>query len=635
MQISTVAEPTRPRILVVEDEAIIARDIAAILAEADFEVIGICSKGEDALLRASQSAPDLLLTDIKLQGSMDGIEVAARLRREQDIPAIFITAFSSGDLFERSKSAQPLGYLLKPVTPADLTRSVEVALYKHQMEARLRESEERYRTIFDNAGDAIFIHDRNGRFVEVNLVACSRLGYTRQDLLQMGPQDILPRNGAAPQPPSFDELAGRDLPAFETVHVAKDGSLIPVEITSRLIDYGDEPAVLSMVRDISERKRAEQIARQAERYRAVADLASGIAHNFNNLLQVVMGNANLSLMHLRSGSFSDLSRNLSEIVEHSLFGAETVRRLQGFAGIRKEDGAQPIEIIRIGELIDQAVEVTKPFCKDGAARNGNEIRISARHDPNCVVKGRKSDLFEVLVNLIKNAAEAMHESGEIRIDCRCDGDHVTVEVQDTGQGIAPQDMGRLFTPFFTTKVEAGAGLGLATSRRIVRDHDGEIYADSILGAGSTFTIRLPAAALIPPEASPPVQGETPSRSLRILLIDDVKAVLDSLKEGLETFGHTVYTALSGRDGLALLEERQVDVVICDLAMPHMNGWEVAKAVHALAQERNEPQPVFFILTGLGGSRREADEVALAAVTDVLEKPVKLTSLLDRIYQGLD
>jgi CheY-like chemotaxis protein len=385
----------------------------------------------------------------------------------------------------------------------------------------------------------------------------------------------------------------------------------------------------SVLSDISERKKSEEVMRQVDRFHAIADLTSGIAHNFNNLIQIVIGNATLGLMNLQFGNVAEVKESLQQIVESAKFGAETVVRLNTYARGSSEDETATIEIFDLSDLVTQAVEMSKPWWKSEPEKHGIGISLRMRLTEGCLIRGRKNEMFEVLVNLIRNAVAALPEGGDIDIVTGITDRSVVLEVKDTGIGISEDNLKRLFTPFFSTSPETGRGLGLATCRRIVDGHGGTILAASLEKQGSTFTITLPLVSE-KPLTREPAKPSGHHDAHTILVVDDREATVKMLKAGLGRFGHTVFTALSGREAITILKQKRMDVVICDLGMPDMNGWQVGKKVKDMFREKGIPKPAFVIFTGWENQRRDRDRIVEAGVDAVIQKPVDIAKLLTTI-----
>ncbi|MFH1116040.1 MAG: PAS domain S-box protein [Pseudomonadota bacterium] len=398
-------------------------------------------------------------------------------------------------------------------------------------------------------------------------------------------------------------------------------------------DLGRTVRTYGVNQDITQRKRLEQMELQSGRLQALADLAGGVAHNFNNLLQVVIGNLELTLMYLESGNYFNARDTLEKVLERSRSGAETVQRLQSFAGIRDRSRLSEKGVFDLSGVVRQALEMSTAWWKTIPEKQGIEVSLDADLQEGCLVRCEKNELTEMAVNLIRNATDALPRGGTIKAKTYVQGDQVVFEIRDTGIGISEENLKRLFNPFFTTKASPGSGLGLATSRKIIEDYGGNILVESAEGQGTTFTILLPAASRLGEEPEP--GKEAPCPGMTILVIDDMEAVLDVMKAGLARSGHTVVTADSGRRGLEIFEKNPLDLVICDLGMRGMNGWEVGKRIRASCEERHIAKPRFILLTGWAGQENEREKMTECGVDAVAVKPIDTGKILTLIGEICD
>ncbi len=384
-------------------------------------------------------------------------------------------------------------------------------------------------------------------------------------------------------------------------------------------------------KEIVDRKKAEDLWIQSERLKVIGELASGTAHNFNNTLQIILSGAQVALLNIESGNYAKATEALGRVIQSAGFGAETVRRLQSFTSIRDEQGTVTHEVFDVCDVVRPAVELTKAWWKTLPEKQGIGVNLQLLLGDKCPISGKKDEIFEVVVNLIKNAAEALPHGGLIEVKCRAEDDKVIFHVRDTGKGISTDMLGRLFIPFSTTKVTAGAGLGLATAQAIVKSHGGDISVQTAEGKGSIFTVTLPKAGELPKEPAT-VSSPLEKGPLNILVIDDFEEVVDLLAEGLSLFNHTVYKALSGQEGLEIFMREAVDVVICDLGMPDMTGWDVSAKVMRLCNDRGVPKTPFALLTGWGDQIKETEKMRSAGVDRIITKPVDILQTMDAINQ---
>jgi signal transduction histidine kinase/CheY-like chemotaxis protein len=376
---------------------------------------------------------------------------------------------------------------------------------------------------------------------------------------------------------------------------------------------------------------------QAEKMRALGELAGGMAHDFNNSLCGVLGFLELAL------SRSDLSKPARNYLESArtctLDAAATVSRVQNFARWQRNELA--VQLVDLNELARQTVELTRPKWESLTHARGSPITVEVVTEATTWVTGSAAELREVLTNLVFNAVDAMPHGGRLRVRTWSTGTDVFLSVQDTGVGMSDLVRQRLFEPFFTTKGERGTGLGLSVTFGIVQRYGGEILVESLVGQGTTMCVRIPsprAGASVAPaadvSAAPskpftplasingsggPVPG-VPPRSLRILVIEDEESVRRFLAAGLTQLGHRPHLAADGQEGLAAFAAESFDVVLTDLGLPGMSGEEVARTV-----SRHSPQLPVILLTGWSDQLRD-DSQPLEGVRQVLGKPVTLQTL---------
>ena len=247
----------RKKILIVEDERIIAEDIKSALLSFDYEVLGICSSGELALEKLKSITPDLIMMDIMLEGELDGIQTSEIILKEKNIPIIYLTAYADEATLERAKLTTPYGYLLKPFEDRELNASVEMTFYRHDMEIKLERSEKRFRGLFEQSNDAIFIHNADGQIINANKKACELLGYYFQQLTAMQLSSFIPEHRLIYTLEKFQQIKETKAISFETQFKKESGHIIDVDISMSYI-YADENLIQCIVRDITDKKKAER-----------------------------------------------------------------------------------------------------------------------------------------------------------------------------------------------------------------------------------------------------------------------------------------------------------------------------------------------------------------------------------------
>lgn len=364
---------------------------------------------------------------------------------------------------------------------------------------------------------------------------------------------------------------------------------------------------------IDEQRRIREQFSQIEKMSALGELASGVAHDFNNTLAGILGRAQLLL---ETEDAAKIDKGLNIIIKTAKDGAKTVKRIQDFARQRRDHDFQPVDVRQL--LLDVG-EITRPRWKNRAEAANIYINLNLECEAGVLVMGDESELREVLVNLVFNAVDAMPCGGTLTLAAKVLASNVEISCRDTGTGMTEETRLRIFDPFFTTKDQLGMGLGLAVSYGIIRRHEGSVDVESTVDVGTNFRIRLPVAkrpvqtnairGLLMPDATPVKSGQT-----RILIVDDEESVRDLLRDILEKEGCQAIVAEGGRQALSLFENGNFDAVFTDVGMPDMNGWELSRAV----RERDHQIPV-AVITGWGEAVGSQDRQA-AQVDWVVAKP---------------
>lgn len=370
---------------------------------------------------------------------------------------------------------------------------------------------------------------------------------------------------------------------------------------------------------ITEQERIRDQFSQMEKLSALGELASGVAHDFNNTLAGILGRAQLLQ---RTGDPEKIKRGLDIIIKTAEDGAKTVKRIQDFARQRRDHN---FELVSIDQILLDASEITRPRWKNCAEASNIHITLDLQIGSNAMVMGDDSELREVLVNMVFNAVDAMPEGGTLSLVSRTVGESVIVTVVDTGVGMYPEVRSKIFDPFFTTKGKAGLGLGLAVSFGIIRRHGGTIEVESQYGKGSEFRVTLPLSKIVENSVKPVVtlEPEVPAtieplpikqELTRILVVDDEDFVRDLLGEILEGEHCEVYLAEDGSQALSLFREHEFDGVFTDVGMPGMSGWELAREIRVV----NKTVPI-AVITGWGEAVGSHEKKA-AGVDWVVAKP---------------
>ncbi|HVS81120.1 MAG TPA: ATP-binding protein [Pyrinomonadaceae bacterium] len=382
-----------------------------------------------------------------------------------------------------------------------------------------------------------------------------------------------------------------------------------------------ERHVAELSQYIAEQERILEKFAQIEKLSAVGELASGVAHDFNNTLAGILGRAQLLQAH--SNDAKEVERGLNIIIKTAKDGAHSVKRIQDFARQRRD---RDFELIAVDQLLSDVSEITRPRWKNRAEAADVYINLDLCVTTTAMVMGDASELREVLVNIVFNAIDALPNGGRITLSASEIDGQVEIRVTDSGTGMTEDVRSRIFDPFFTTKGKGGMGLGLAVSYGIICRHEGSLEVESELGRGTSFVIKLAVARQSAP-AQPSESSVQPAAlavpvAARVLVVDDEDYVRELLRDILDSLGHQVVEAEDGFKALELFDSQAFDAVFTDISMPGMSGWELAR----LIRERNSEIPL-AILSGWGEAI-SSDEQKAAKVNWIVAKPF----LIERIAE---
>jgi PAS domain S-box-containing protein len=487
-----------------------------------------------------------------------------------------------------------------------------------KVQAVAREHQSLLTNILESARESIYAVDMDGRFKWCNSATLIALGLRREDFIGRQLVDLVYEADRE----SIDEKLRAALKGepqtYEMRYFAGDGQLRYARVdNSPLVVEGRTTGVLGIARDITEQKEERERAARADKLRALGQLASGVAHDFNNSLAAILGRA--QLLRRQTQDEAQL-RNLEIIQTAAEDAAATVRRIQTFA---RKSAAKEFEILDVGSLLNDAIEITRTRWQNEAQLRGLEYEVRLNAENGQQTFGSASELREVFVNLIVNAVDAMPNGGNLSISSERSAGRLRLQFADSGTGMPDDVRQKIFDPFFSTKGAHGTGLGLSVSYSIIERHEGSISVVSRIGAGTVFTIDLPAANVKTESADEkPEQIEIPS--LSILVIDDEPAVRETLAEMLEVMGHQVMLAESGYQAIQTLSGARCDFVFTDLAMPEMDGWETSREIR-----KRWPQMNVVLVTGYGtGTVPPAGEANL--VNGIIGKPFDFAQISQTI-----
>ncbi|MGO9371757.1 MAG: ATP-binding protein [Syntrophobacteraceae bacterium] len=478
--------------------------------------------------------------------------------------------------------------------------------------------------IIDFMPQGICILDTEGRIVRINRSIEKMQGEKLPDITGRSPA-VLFQDSA-----SFGKLLARasesDAGQVEKTDVNlmnSSGETYLADINLvRLQEEGRSAGYLLVIEDITRKKAFSDKIIQSEKLAALGTMAGGVSHDFNNLLMAILGHIQLILPQIED---EEIRRRLQNIEKAVYDGSNTVRRLQRFTE-RERDPKAAASTIDVEEAVKDVVELTRPRWKNLMERSGRTIEIKLDLAPNCLAAINASDLREVLTNLLLNAIDAMPQGGVVTFRSYCQGEQVFLDVSDTGIGMSKEVAERIFDPFFTTKGIGNSGLGLSVSWSLIGRYGGDIQVKSKSGKGTTFSIKLTRAEASKTHAVSK-SGEC-SSSYRLLLVEDEPEILNLLRDMLRLKGHRVVAMSDGEKALELIDSSHFDLVLTDLGMPVVSGWEVAKR----AKAKNPKTPVVMI-TGWGAQYEDID-LASRGVDLMLAKPLSWDKLLSSIEKLL-
>ena len=511
---------------------------------------------------------------------------------------------------------------------------------RKKVEKSLYASENMFRELFENVADPVYISDSRGKIISANNQACIEMGYSLEELLQLHIFDLdavftTPEMVAS----HFNELSKTGSVTFESRHQRKNGSQFPVEINARTFDMKRQQYVIGVARNLSERKRSEEERLnlekqllQAQKMELVGLLAGGVAHDFNNMLGVILGHTELALTKINSSdpSFSDLE----EIRKAANRSADITRQLLTFA--RKQTVAP--KVIELNETIEYSLKMMRRLIGEG---------IDLTWLPSSglwLVKIDPSQIDQILANLCVNAREAIAgvgkitiETGNITIDKEhldmVPGQFVRLTLSDNGCGMDKETLPHIFEPFFTTReFGKGTGLGLASVYGAVKQNNGFINVYSEPDQGTTFQIYLPRHIGETKEAADEGEVEPlPGGHEIVLLVEDETSILNVTQLTLEQLGYTILAANSPSKAIGLAENfpNKIDILVTDLIMPEMNGYNLAELL-----QKNRPKMKLLLMSGYS-ENVITNQGKLADGIQFIQKPFSQKVLAIKIREALD
>jgi len=501
--------------------------------------------------------------------------------------------------------------------------------------SQLSESERHYRQLMEQASDGIYLADIKGNIVHVNTRACEMLGYSRQELERMNIADLVDPQTLPDDPMQLDILLAGQAIIKERQLLCKDGSVLPVEISAKMMDKN---RIQSFVRDITERKKLEAQIQQARKLESLGVLAGGIAHDFNSMLVSILSNAGLALLDMDHDS--PARESVQQIETAAMLARQLTSHMLAYSGKGKFI-VQPLDLSRV------VGEMTSVFKSTLLENLTLECEFGKRLP---LVEGDTMQIRQLVMNLLTNASEATKEgggaikvrtgvmdadaeyiSGTLLVDDLPEDRYVFVEVSDTGCGMDENVQAKIFDPFFSTK-EPGRGLGLAGALGIVRGHRGAVKVESHVGLGTTIRVLLPVSETTRQELEPatPVSKIMSVKGGTVLVIDDDSAVRNVAEKILIKHGFKVLLASRGMEGVELFKARQdeISVVLLDMSMPEIYGEDVARLIYDIRSD------VRIVFSSAYTEQYFKKSFTKEQLVTFLQKPYRPQELIDKIQKAM-
>jgi PAS domain S-box-containing protein len=501
---------------------------------------------------------------------------------------------------------------------------------KKKAEDDLRASELKYKTLIDNMIDVVFTADKELRIISINLAGQRVFENSCEDIKGLNFYDLI---FDADREKIVDCVNGsfagnrEFLEGFEFRIKTGNGRIKDVQLNAK-VDYdksGNVTGFEGVVRDITGRKEFEQKLFQIDKLNALGLQSSGVAHEFNNILGIILGYLEIAKGDL-GGESEKVLDALNIIEKAARDGSVIVDKIQQFSRIKK-DHEKKEELVDLVDVLNDALEFTMPRWKTEAQSKGVEYEITKNNFTTSQYRVRcnPSELREVIINIINNSIDAMPDGGKIGVSIKTVEDDVVIAISDNGIGISDDIKDKIFDPFFSTKGVKRSGLGMSLSYSIMARHDGEILVDSCVGEGTTMHLKLPLFEDEIEQCDNEDTGVVESHSANILIIEDEDVILDMMKILLESRGHNVFVSMDSSIGIEMYENNEYDIVLCDLAMPKLNGWQVARFIKEYDSVRKKTKTPVVLITGY---ELDADNIDYKkeGVDFILNKPIEFDAL---------
>ncbi|MBZ0181862.1 MAG: PAS domain S-box protein [Melioribacteraceae bacterium] len=514
--------------------------------------------------------------------------------------------------------------------PVEMVYIIRDITERKKAEIALKESEERFSRAFKTSPAPHVISEiETGKFIDVNEQWIRMLGYSYEENIGRTSKDLKIWEHPSDRDKAINILKNEGyFKDYPVKFINKSGEKRDALWSAEKITYGGKEVMLSMIYDFTEQKNIHEALIESQRLSAVGEMSSAIAHDFNNSLQSISGNVELAL--IRAEQNKSVEKYLNTIKNSVNDAAVRVQLLQRFAGKSKSKNEHTL--VDLNRIAEDVIYQTRPLWKDKVQKEGIVINFETKFSQIPKLLGNEGELRSALYNLVKNGIEAMPQGGEIRIETWSSGKNIYLKCSDTGIGMDDETKSRVFQPFFSTKgFESGRGMGMVNAYSIIKEHNGKIeILRSEPGKGTEIQIILPASSHNEKTENDDVKPVNEKKSVKLLWVDDDPQIREVAKEMLEVLGCEGEIIGSGEDALTKLNKGNYDLVITDIGMPNMNGWELADKI----RENYSSKIKIAVLTGWGDLIDEKERES-HGVSFVLGKPftlVQVEKLIDEIIE---
>lgn len=614
----------KKKLLIVEDEAIVALNLANLVTRLGYKVVKVVDTGDSAIEAALETELDVILMDVRLKGKLAGTEAARIIRQTSDVAIVFLTAYSDETTFKDAMGAQSYGFLIKPFDERQLNIAIQLELHKREVDRKLRIQSRQMSQIVNSVPDGIMLIDNNRTIQHINLNAVQYLEVIKNVIDCDDIEKCLHSS-------FFAELIDTTASGswYEVVATDPNYQVFELQVCplSNQLDGSSEDNTngwILIIRDQTRQKLANQRLSHQEKLATIGQLAAGIAHDFNNILASIM--IQTDLMILKSDDIPDYHKAQLQKNKHSLNRAkQLINQILDFG----RTSSPETQTIELATLLQESTDMFEPLLTPS---------IQMSHDlisDTCVVDVNKSQLIQVFMNLFLNARDAMSQKGgrlkitltRTRIQPESSditsGEWARVTIDDTGIGMTDDVAKHVFEPFFTTKfAHGGTGLGLSQVYGIVQQHNGFIDFSSKINEGTQFSIFLPLAQIESNFPKKLPKSIAPNTSRRILVVEDDIPARETLCEVLQISHFDVVAANDGQEALNILaSDSQFDVILSDINMPIVNGIQLYKEVI-----RKNYEVQFAFMTGYVSEDRIRQN--FSEKVNILKKPFSADELLN-------